>query len=165
MSVQTKIENYLNYITGSGGGWPSNTNIGIVGGVDYIIESGSDDIYFHEMNTACGIYGSYSTQMSMFNKMSDYANEQGCTTAYVYGQDDSRKRNPSSIQEPLISSSFARHNISCSFEYGDDTGRTYFSQRGQNQYTSSFHLFMATPWFSDDNLLEICINSLLKYIS
>ena len=23
MSVQTKIENYLNYITGSGGGWPS----------------------------------------------------------------------------------------------------------------------------------------------
>ena len=73
MSVQTKIENYLNYITGSAGGWPSNTNIGIVGGVDYIIESGSDDIYFHEMNTACGIYGSYSTQMSMFNKMSDYA--------------------------------------------------------------------------------------------
>ena len=50
MSVQTKIENYLNYITGSGG-WPSNTNIGVIGGVDYIIESGSDDIYFHEMNT------------------------------------------------------------------------------------------------------------------
>ena len=22
MSVQTKVENYLNYITGSGGGWP-----------------------------------------------------------------------------------------------------------------------------------------------
>ena len=45
MSAQTKIENYLNYITGSAGGWPSNTNIGVVGGVDYIIESGSDDIY------------------------------------------------------------------------------------------------------------------------
>ena len=30
MSVQTKIENYLNYITGSGGGWPTNTNIGIM---------------------------------------------------------------------------------------------------------------------------------------
>ena len=38
MSVQTKIENYLNYITGSGGGWPSNTNVGIVGGVDYILK-------------------------------------------------------------------------------------------------------------------------------
>ena len=33
MSVQTKIENYLNYITGSGGGWTSNTNIGILSGV------------------------------------------------------------------------------------------------------------------------------------
>ena len=162
MSVQTKIENYLNYITGSGGGWPSNTNIGIVGGVDYIIESGSDDIYFHEMNTACGIYGSYSTQMSMFNKMSDYANEQGCTTAYVYGQDDSRKRNPSSIQEPLISASFARHNISCSFEYGDDTGRTYFSQKGNSDHLDKFHLWMQSPWFSDDNLLEIVSGSFNK---
>ena len=91
MSVQTKIENYLNYITGSAGGWPTNTNIGIMAGVDYIVESGSDNIYFHEMNTACGVYGSYSRTI-VFNKISDYANEQGCTTAYVYGQDDSRKR-------------------------------------------------------------------------
>ena len=30
MSVQTKIENYLNYITGSAGGWPTNTNVGIL---------------------------------------------------------------------------------------------------------------------------------------
>ena len=95
--------------------WPSNTNVGIVGGVDYIIESGSDNIYFHEMNTACGVYGSYATQMSVFNKMSDYADDQGCTTAYVYGQDDSRKRNPSSVQEPLISSSFATTRHSSKF--------------------------------------------------
>ena len=72
--------------------WPSNTNVGIVGGVDYIIESGSDNIYFHEMNTACGVYGSYATQMSVFNKMSDYADDKGCTTAYVYGQNDSGKK-------------------------------------------------------------------------
>jgi intein/homing endonuclease len=162
MSVQTKIENYLNYITGSGGGWPSDTNVGIVAGVDYIIESGSDNIYFHEMNTACGVYGSYSAQSIVFNKISDYANEQGCTTAYVYGQDDSRKRNPSSIQEPLISSSFARHNISCSFEYGDDTGRTYFSQRGSSDHVDKFHLWMQSPWFSDDNLLEIVSGSFNK---
>ena len=30
MSVQTKITNLLNYITGSAGGWPTNTNIGIM---------------------------------------------------------------------------------------------------------------------------------------
>ena len=162
MSVQTKIENYLNYITGSGGNWPTNTNIGVVAGVDYIIQSGSGNIYFHEMNTACGVYGSYATQMSIFNKISDYANEQGCSTAYVYGQNDSVKRNPSSIQEPLISSSFARHNISVNFEYNDNTSHTYFTQRGQNQYTGSFHLFMQTPWYSDDNLLEIVSGSFNK---
>ena len=162
MSVQTKIENYLNYITGSGGGWPSNTNVGIVGGVDYIIESGSDDIYFHEMNTACGVYGSYATQMSVFNKMSDYADEQGCTTAYVYGQNDSVKRNPSLVQEPLISSSFARHDIPVHFDYNDNTSITYFSQRGENAHIESFHLFMQTPWFSDDNLLEIVSGSFNK---
>ena len=38
-------------------------------------------------------------------------NEKGCTTAYVYGQDDVRKKNPSTIQQPLISESFARHGI------------------------------------------------------
>ena len=100
MSVQTKIENYLNYITGSGGGWPANTNIGVMAGIDYIEESGSGNLYMNEMNTACGVYGTYNEQTSSFNLIADYANEKGCTTAYVYGQNDSVKRNPSSIQEP-----------------------------------------------------------------
>ena len=47
MSVQTKIENYLNYITGSGGGWPENTNIGVMAGIDYIEESGSGNLYMN----------------------------------------------------------------------------------------------------------------------
>ena len=33
MSVQTKVENYLNYVTGSAGGWPANTNVGIIVGI------------------------------------------------------------------------------------------------------------------------------------
>jgi len=164
MSVETKVENYLNYITGSGGGWPTNTNIGVMSGVDYIIESGSNDIYFNEMNTACGVYGSYNEQTASFNLISDYANEKGCTTAYIYGQDDSRKRNPSSIQEPLISSSFARHNISVNFEYAENTSLTYFSQRGNSDHLDKFHLFMQTPWYSDDNLLEIVSGSFNKNI-
>ena len=162
MSVQTKITNLLNHITGSAGGWPTNTNIGIMAGVDYIKEETTDNIYLNEMNTACGIYGSYNEQTASFNLIADYANEKGCTTAFVYGQDDSVKYNPSNFQHPLISASFARHNISCSFEYGDDTNRTYFTQRGQNQYTSSFHFFMQTPFFSDDSLLEIVSGSFNK---
>ena len=57
VNAQNKAKSLLNYITGSAGGWPSNTNIAIVAGLDYFIESGSEDIYFNEMNTACGMYG------------------------------------------------------------------------------------------------------------
>ena len=162
MSIQTKITSLLNYITGSAGGWPTNTNIGIMSGVDYIKEETTDNIYFNEMNTACGIYGSYNEQTASFNLIADYANEKGCTTAYVYGQNDSVKYNPSDFQQPIISSSFARHGISVNFEYNNNTSHTYFTQRGQNQYTGSFHLFMQTPWYSDDNLLEIVSGSFNK---
>jgi len=162
MSVQSKITNLLNYITGSAGGWPTNTNIGIMSGVDYIKEETTGNIYFNEMNTACGIYGSYNEQTASFNLIADYANEKGCTTAYVYGQNDSVKYNPSDFQQPIISSSFARHNISVNFENNDNTSITYFSQRGQAQYSGSFHLFIGTPWYSDDNLLEIVSGSFNK---
>ena len=161
MSVQTKVENYLNYITGSAGGWPANTNVGILAGVDYIVESGSGDIYFHEMNTNCGMYGSLSAQQSFINKVSDYANEQGCTTCYIYGTNDG-KVNPSLIQQPVISESFARHGISVNFEYNDNTSHTYFSQRGSDDHTNSFHFFMQTPWYSDDTLLNIVSGSYNK---
>ena len=50
MSVKTKAIQYYNYITGSTG-WPTNTNVGVVSGLDYIVESGSNDVYFLEQNT------------------------------------------------------------------------------------------------------------------
>ena len=161
MSINTKVENYLNYVTGSAGGWPSNTNIGILAGIDYLIETGSNNIYFTEMNTNIGILGSLSQQQTQFNLVSDYANEKGCTTAYVYGTND-RKVNPSTFQQSIISSSFARHNISSSFQYNDDISHAYFFQRGENQYTGSFHLFIQTPWYSDDTLLNIVSGSFNK---
>ena len=162
MSVQTTIESYLNYITGSAGGWPTNTNVAIFAGVDYIKEETTDNIYLNEMNTACGMYGSYNEQTASFNLIADYANEKGCTTAYIYGQDDVVKQNPSSFQEPIISASFARHNISVNFEYAENTSLTYFAQRGNTDHLDKFHLWMQTPWFSDDNLLEIVSGSFNK---
>jgi hypothetical protein len=162
MSVQTTIESYLNYITGSAGGWPANTNTAIFAGVDYIKEESTDNVYLNEMNTACGMYGSYNEQTASFNMIADYANEKGCTTAYIYGQDDIVKQNPSSFQEPIISASFARHNISVNFEYAENTSLTYFSQRGNTDHLDKFHLWMQTPWFSDDNLLEIVSGSFNK---
>ena len=114
------------------------------------------------MNTACGVYGSLNEQTASYNLISDYANEKGCSKVYVYGQNDSKKQNPSVFQQPLISASFARHNISVNFEYNDNTSVTYFSQRGQNQYTGSFHLFMQTPWYSDDSLNDMTSGSANK---
>ena len=162
VNAQNKAKSLLNYITGSAGGWPSNTNVAIVAGLDYFIEETTDDIYFNEMNTACGMYGSYDTQSAFMNQISDYANEKGCTTAYIYGQDDNQKKNPSTIQQPLISESFARHGISVNFEYNNNTSHTYFSQRGNTDHLDKFHLFMQTPWYSDDNLLEIVSGSFNK---
>ena len=164
-TAQNKAKSLLNYITGSSGGWPTNTNVAIVAGLDYFIEESTDNIYFNEMNTACGMYGSYASQSAFMDQVSDYANEKGCTTAYIYGQDDVRKKNPSTIQQPLISESFARHGIAVNFEYGDDTGRTYFSQRGNTDHLDKFHLWMQSPWFSDDNLLEIVQLERLKQMA
>ena len=95
---------------------------------DYIKEETTDDIYFHEMNTNCGMYGSLSTQQSFINKISDYVNEVGCDTCYFYGVDNEKKKSPSTIQQPIISQSFFRHNISVNFEYNNNTSHTYFSQ-------------------------------------
>jgi len=161
MSIQSKAENLLNYITGSAGGWPNNTHIGIMAGVDYIKETGSDDIYFNEMNTNVGIFGSLSKQQTMFNLISDYAVSQSCNTAYVYGTSH-LKTNPSTFQQTKISESFARHDIPVNFEYQDNVSHTYFSQRGDDDYTGSFHLFMQTPWYSDDNLYDIVSSSFDK---
>ena len=163
MSViaQNNAESLLNYITGSAGGWPANTNVGIIVGTDYFIESGSNNIYFNEINTNCGMYGSYDTQSAFVDKMSDYVNELGCHTCYIYGTTH-RKVNPSTIQRPLISSSFARHGISVNFEDNDNTSITYYSQRGQAQHSGSFHLFYQTPWWDDSTLLNMVSGSFSK---
>ena len=42
MSAETKIKNLLNYITGSAGGWPSKTNVSILMGSYYFIDTGSN---------------------------------------------------------------------------------------------------------------------------
>lgn len=162
MSVKTKSENYLNYITGSAGGWPSNTNIGVISNIDYLVETGSNNIYFLEFNTNIGIVGSVSDQTSIYNSISDYANEQSCDTCYVYGVSEGNKQKPTTYQQTLISSSFARHNITTNFEYNNNTSHTYFSQRGSDDYTGSFHLFVQTPWYSDDSLLNIVSGSFNK---
>ena len=72
MSVQTKVKSFLNYVTGSAGGWPSLSNAAIIGGMDFVEQTGSNDVYFIEYNTNIGIVGSYAMQTgSYFDVMAD----------------------------------------------------------------------------------------------
>ena len=161
MSVKTKSIQYYNYITGSTG-WPTNTNVGVVSGLDYIVESGSNDVYFLEQNTNVFFAGSQiSLGRDVYDKISNYVASQSCDTCYVYGHPGNEDFgvNPPLAHQPLISSSFARHNIPVNFQYQDNTSVSYFSQRGQDQYSGSFHLWIQTPWYSDDALRDMTSGS------
>ena len=118
-TAQNKAKSLLNYITGSSGGWPTNTNVAIVAGLDYFIEESTDNIYFNEMNTACGMYGSYASKSAFMDQVSDDENEKGCTNAYIYGKDDVRKKKTSTIQQPLIRESYERQENEVNLENGD----------------------------------------------
>ena len=94
MSTQiTRTTEFINHITGSAGNWPSLSNAGILGGIDYLIESGSNEVKFIEMNTNIGIVGSAAIQTgSYFDVISDYVNDKGYTTTYVYGVNHNGKK-------------------------------------------------------------------------
>ena len=162
MSIENKVKNIVNYITGSGGNWPNLSRAGILGGFDYIIETGSNDIYFCEMNTNVRVTGNLSTQQSIFNKISNYASSQSFNTAYVYGVTINGQKNPQEYQRPIISSSFATNNISVNFEDDKWYDSTYIDHFGEAQHSGSFHLFIDTPWFTTDNLAEFTSGSISK---
>ena len=164
MSVIDKSIQYYNYVTGSTG-WPTNTNVGVVSGLDYIVETGSNDIYFVEHNTNVFFAGSrIRLREDVYDKISNYVASQSCDTCYVYGMPNHELfgTNPPSAQVPLISQSFARHNISVNFEYNENTSVTYFSQRGNTDHLNKFHLWLQSPWYSDDALLDMTSGSFNK---
>ena len=164
MSVIDKSIQYYNYVTGSTG-WPTNTNVGVVSGLDYIVETGSNDIYFVEHNTNVFFAGSrIRLREDVYDKISNYVASQSCDTCYVYGMPNHELfgTHPPTAHVPLISESFARHNISVNFEYNENTSVTYFSQRGNTDHLNKFHLWLQSPWYSDDALLDMTSGSFNK---
>ena len=170
MSVEGKITSYLNYVTGSAGGWPNLSRAGVLASIDYVIESGSDDVKFYEMNTGVSWEGTSAERTTMFDKISEYAKSQSFDNVHVYQSD------PTTIgftlipiNRNLISSSFASQNISCSFddqiklEFPEMSDTAYVDQRGNEQYSGSFHLFLCNPRApSGDKLFEIVSGSFDK---
>jgi len=170
MSVEGKITSYLNYVTGSAGGWPNLSRAGVLASIDYVIESGSDDVKFYEMNSGPAWEGTSAERTTMFDKISEYAKSQSFDNVHVYQSD------PTTIgftlipiNRNLISSSFASQNISCSFddqiklEFPEMSDTAYVDQRGNEQYSGSFHLFLCNPRApSEDKLYEIVSGSFDK---
>ena len=172
MSVESKITSYLNYVTGSAGGWPNLSRAGVLASIDYVIESGSDDVKFYEMNTGGSWEGTSAERTTMIDKITDYAKSQNFNNVHVYQSD------PTTIgftlipiNKNLISSSFANQNISCSFdsqarlEQPTASNTSYLDQRGNEQYSGSFHLFLCSPRVPPGDALEEIVSGSFNKIA
>jgi hypothetical protein len=161
--VHSKAKEFWNYVTGSAGGWPTLSRAGILAGLDFTIESGSNEVKFFENNT-----NMYSAQVSavftnFFPDIAQYAATQSYDNVIIYGSDYSNEfgTNPPMAQRGIISSSFADVNISSSFNT-TPTNRQYLSMRGTGSFSGSFHLFLHNPEHTDDTLYQIVSSSFNK---
>ena len=158
--VDSRSKSFWNYITGSAGGWPNKSRAGIIAGLDFTIESGSDEIKFFESNT--NLYTAQTTDVepNLFIHISNYAATQSFDNVVVYGtlaENHPFGENPPMAQRPYISSSFALNNISCSFNNTAD--RQYEDMTGKDEHANTFHLFFDSPSDTNDNLNSIASSS------
>lgn len=160
--VESRVKSYFDFVTGSAGGWPNKSRAALLFGMDFTIESGSGDIYFFETNT--NLYSSQiqSVHPDFIPSVARYAATQSYDNVIVYGSVPGNRPynnylNPPIPQRPYISSSFALHNISCSFN--DTADRQYTSMRGSDDHANTFHFFHSEPNHKDDNLWPIISGS------
>ena len=161
--VESRSKSFWNYITGSAGGWPNKSRAAIIAGIDFTIESGSEEIKFFENNT--NLYTAQATDIEneLFTYISNYAATQSFDNVVVYGSPASLHpfgENPPMAQRPHISSSFAVNNISCSFN--NTTDRQYEDMTGKDEHANTFHLFFDAPSNISDNLKSIASSSFDK---
>ncbi len=160
--VETKVKSYYDYVTGSAGGWPNLSRAAIISGIDFTIESGSNEVKFFETNTNL-----YTAQVSTYygdyyNDIAHYAVSNSFDNVIIYGSVPGQRsynnyENPPQSERVYISSSFASLNLSCSFN--DTTDRQYIDQRGDASYSNTLHFFQGTPFHTDDSLYQIISGS------
>ena len=154
-SQKTTIENQLkevqNTMTGSAGGWPSDTHAGFVNGFDFAIQSGSDDLKIYEYNTNVHIEQAGNLFSNLWTDISNYVVSKSYNSVVVYGSYDFGQYNPPEAKQSTISASFAQHNISSSFNYSGHSSE-YLSMRGDASHDNTFHLFITSPTHTDDNI-------------
>ena len=157
--VEATGSEILKHITASAGGWPTLSRAGILGGVDFTIESGSNEIKIYEFNTnqyAAQVHDIYGE--SYWRGVAQHAATQSYDNVIIYStySDLPYGQNPPNLQKPYLSSSFAEFNISCSFNYNSGSSdRPYNSMRGQANHSGSFHLILSPPSHTDDNIYKM----------
>ena len=160
--VEDRIKSYLDFVTGSAGGWPTDSRAGLLFGIDFTIQSGSDEVKFFESNTNLYSAQIQSVHSDFIPQIARYASSQSFDNVIIYGSVPGDRPyngylNPPTSQRPYISASFAEQNISCSFN--DTTDRQYISMRGSSSFDNTFHFFHSNPEHTDDSLHEMVSGS------
>ena len=129
-SVENNLKEVCNTITGSAGGWPTDTHAGILQCYDFTIEETTNDLKIFEYNTNI-MYSAAETLFSdLPNDITTYVASKGYDNVVVYGSIEFDIQNPGPAQALTLSSSFAAQNISSSFNYTDSA--QYLAMRGDS---------------------------------
>tara|TARA_Y100000592_G_scaffold14166_1_gene20114 strand:- start:10780 stop:12288 length:1509 start_codon:yes stop_codon:yes gene_type:complete len=156
-SVENNLKEVCNTITGSAGGWPSNTHAGILQCYDFTIEETTNDLKIYEYNTNI-MYSAAETLFSdLPNDITTYVASKGYDNVVVYGSTEFDIQNPGPANALALSSSFAAQNISSSFNYVDSA--QYLAMRGDSNESNTFHLFIQSPTHTDDNIHKMVSGS------
>tara|TARA_B100000287_G_C20647344_1_gene785575 strand:- start:182 stop:1705 length:1524 start_codon:yes stop_codon:yes gene_type:complete len=157
-SQKTNVENNLrevqNTMTGSAGGWPSDTHAGIITCYDFTIEESTNQTKIFEYNTNINSLHSSELFPTMWDTIAHHIGSQsGYDNVVIYGSTGFGLYNPPLSNQNNISSSFANLNLSSSFNYNDYS--QYLSMRGDSNEANTFHIFVKNPEHRDDTLFQM----------
>ena len=156
-SVENNLKEVLNTTTGSAGGWPSNTNMGILSCFDFTIENSTNDLKIYEYNTNIQYSAAENLFSNIASDITTHVNSLSCDNVVIYGSNDFDAPNPNTTNALTLSASLAAQNISSSFNYVDSA--QYLAMRGDTDKLNTFHLFIQSPTHTDDNIHKMVSGS------
>ena len=159
-TIENNLKEVLNTTTGSAGGWPSNTNMGILSCFDFTIEDTTNQLKIFEYNTNIMYSAAENLFSNIASDITTHVKSLSCDNVVIYGSNEFDIQNPGPGQAQTLSSSLAEQNISSSFNYVDSA--QYLAMRGDSNELNTFHLFIQSPTHTDDNIHKMVSGSWAK---
>ncbi len=156
-TIENNLKEVLNTTTGSAGGWPSNTNMGILSCFDFTVENTTNDLKIYEYNTNIQYSAAENLFSNIASDITTHVKSLSCDNVVVYGSNEFDAPNPNTANAATLSSSLAAQNISSSFNYVDSA--QYLANRGDTNELNTFHLFVQSPTHTDDNIHKMVSGS------